>query len=815
MLQNQLNIFYKITLFILCLLSWSYGFSQRPSGGGKPGSTGLGEISGQVIDSKTKSPMSYVTVSLLDAKDSSMVTGAITNDIGEFVISRVKYGNYLVRFSFIGYKNKYIPNVVISKEKQNFDFNKVEFAADEEVLESVEIVVDKPVVSYEIDKKVVNVENMTTVAAASALEVLQNIPSITVDMDGNVSLRGSAGFTLLIDNVPANMDASDALQMIPASNIKDIEIITNPSAKYNAEGNAGIINIILKKDKLDGISTLINLNGGNYNNYGGDFLVSVNKNKIKFNIGGNYKNANRYRDIYQIRETQVGDALSQIEGQGEHRFYRTNYGINTALEYTPNRKSTFSFGLNGNQRQYNAAANYFFTESLNDSIVSTYENRERTLRKFYGLTASGGYTLNIKGNKEHRLSLTGMYNLHDGNEDAQTEYFNEVGDFQGGNRATEIGPSGLLRLNVDYELPLKNKRKFKTGLQTDLGNNSDDQDSYIYSDSLEAYERLALYSTDVSYLQNVYAGYAIFSGELKKLGYQLGIRGEYTDRNIAITTGNVTTGVNRMDWFPSAHFSYQLDDKNQFMANASRRIQRPRSWYLEPFITWEDPYTVRTGNAELLPEYIQSFELGYIRSIEKGSFSAELYFRNTNNIIERIQEVYTTNVILKRPVNAGTSKSLGGEISYRKRLLKWWSLDFGTNVFFYQLKGSLGTLNIDQQNFTYNARLGNTFNLPKDWKIQLIANYNSPRVAALGKTSEFYILDLAVKKDFWENKLSTSIQMSNIINSEIRESFVETPTLYSYRKATPKWPVFTVSASLRLNNYNQQDKINTVKGDEF
>mgnify|MGYP000147177703 FL=1 len=258
-----------------------------------------------------------------------------------------------------------------------------------------------------------------------------------------------------------------------------------------------------------------------------------------------------------------------------------------------------------------------------------------------------------------------------------------------------------------------------------------------------------------------------------------------------------------------------MDKKNQFMANASRRIQRPRSWYLEPFITWEDPYTVRTGNADLLPEYIQSFELGYIRTIQKGSFSAELYYRNTNNIIERIQEVYETNVILKRPVNAGTSKSLGGELSYRKRLYKWWSLDFGSNVFLYQLKGSLGNVLIDQQNFTYNARVGNTFNLKNDWKVQLIANYNSPRVEALGRTSEFYVVDLAVKKDFWDKKLSTSVQLSNVFNTEIRESYVETPTLYSYRLATPKWPIFTVSASLRLNNYKQQDKIDTIKGDEF
>ena len=222
----------------------------------------IGEISGRVIDSVSNQSMEYVTVALFSEKDSSLLTGAITNGVGEFLIKEIPFGNYYVRFSFIGYRNTIKKGVVISPTKKSVDFNKVILAPEQTMLEDVSVVAEKPLVVYEIDKKVINVADMNTVASATAIEVLENIPSITVDMDGNVSLRGSSGFTLLIDNKPTTMDASEALQLIPASNIKDIEIITNPSAKYNAEGTSGIINLMLKNNKLEGITTLINLTGG-------------------------------------------------------------------------------------------------------------------------------------------------------------------------------------------------------------------------------------------------------------------------------------------------------------------------------------------------------------------------------------------------------------------------------------------------------------------------------------------------------------------------------------------------------------------------
>lgn len=802
-------------IVLLCLFASFSAFSQRHQRTGSA-NRGAGEITGRIIDSESKDAIEYVSIALYKAKDSSLVTGQITDVKGEFFLKQVPFGKYYLKFSFIGYSTVVENDILLTPSKKHIDFNNVVLAPDQELLGDVEVVVDRPLVTYEIDKKIVNVEDMNTVASATAVEVLENIPSITVDMDGNVSLRGSSGFTLLIDNKPSPLDASEALQLIPASNIKDIEIITNPSAKYNAEGTSGIINVILKKNKLEGISTLVNLNAGTFNNYGGDFLVSVNKNKLKLNIGGNVRNRNRYRNITQERTIIYDENVSQVNSEGLHRFFSTNYGLNAALEWSPNRKNSFSIGVNGNQRQFNAAANYDFAEFTNSVLLNEYTNKERTLRQFFGLSISGGYEYLFGGNKEHRLNVTAVYNLHDGNEDALTESFDNNDVRVQGNQSTEVGPSEMYRLNIDYEKPLKGKSKLKLGIRTDFGDNKDDQDSYELNTTTGEYDKLPLFSTDVDYIQNVYAGYAIYSGDFKsKLGYQFGLRSEYTDRNIFMETLNSNTDIERLDFFPSAHFSYQLNKKDQLKANFSRRIQRPRSWNLEPFISWEDPYTVRQGNPDLLPEYIQSYELGWIKNLKKGSFSTELYYRNTINSIERIQEAYDTNVIIKRPINAGESNSIGLELSYRKRLIKWWGIDLGMNSFYYQISGVLSNEAFDRESYSYNIRFANTFNLKKDWKVQAITRYTSPIASAQGRTNGFYTLDLAVKKDFWKNRMSGSLQFRNALNSMKRETWVETTVLNTYRLAEPRWPEISFSLAFRLNNYSQKDKIKTIKGEEF
>ena len=780
-----------------------------------------GQVVGKVVDNQSNASISYATISLLHLGDSSFLKGVISDEQGKFKIENIVLNqSYLLRVTFIGYKTLF-KNIDFKNDKL-VDLKEVVISPSAELLKGVEVRSDQPMVTFEIDKKVINVEQMNTVVSQTAVQVLANIPSISVDIDGNVSLRGSQGFTLLIDGIPSAMPSSEALQLIQASNIKDIEIITNPSAKYDAEGTAGIINIILKKNILQGVSTLININGGNsangtdYWNYGADFITSINKEKVKLNIGGQWVNRNQFRDIEQIRKTSIGNQESKIKSEGLHRYFGTNYGGNIAMEYRPNKNDFLSIGTSVNTRQWNAAANYFFEEYLDDSLTNSYENRERTLRDFLFLSSSFAYQHLFNNDKEHYISLTSTYNLYDGKEDAQAEFFSESQLQLGGNRNTEIGPTNAIRVSLDYQYPMVNNLKLQLGARTDFGYSSDNQDSYSYDLNTQDYFRLDSFSTDVNYVQNVYAGYGIINGEInEKLGFQFGVRGEYTDRSIKQTLENNELIINRMDWFPSLFFSYKLNKKNQLKANASRRINRPRSWHLEPFISWEDPYTVRQGNPNLLPEYIQSYEFGYIRQLEKGSFSIEIYGRNTKNIRERIQEVYDTNVIVKRPVNAGFSHAVGAEFAINQKLIDWWVFDLGANIFYFKVVGQIPGSSLNQESVTYRSRIANNFILPNDFKIQFISNFNADIVSIQGLDKGFTSFDLALKKDFKEGRASGTFQFTNIFATQRRETFIDTPVLYSYRLATPRWPFVSLSFSFRLNNFNNLDKIKTDKGSEF
>ncbi len=777
-------------------------------------------LNGRILDEVSKDLMSYVTVSIHNIDDSTLIKGVITDNSGKFKLEGFPLEkNYLLKCSFIGYQTffKYLD----FSNSNSIDLGDIFLSAKTKLLNDLEIISSTSTITYEIDKKVINVEKINTVASQTAVEVLANIPSISIDIDGNISLRGSPSFALLIDGRPSVMHSSDALQLIQASNIKDIEIITNPSAKYDAEGSSGIINIILKKNKLEGISTLININGSNsgngdeYWNYNSDFLISINKGYFKYNIGGQLINRNRFRDIEQTRMTSIGGESSKIESNGLNHYFGKNYGLNAAMEFSNNKVDFFNVWFNVKNRQWNTANNYFFDEYINDSLINQFENRERTIRDFFVFSSSLGYQHLFKSNKDHYLSLISTYNTYDGKENAKTQFFFLNSKFIGGNLNTEVGPSSSFRISLDYQYPFKNNINLQLGSRADFAFSRDDQDGYEYTDLTE-YIRLDLFSSDVKYTQNVYAGYGIINGEIKKrLGYQFGLRAEYTNRLIELTDASSNTTIDRLDWFPSAHFSYIYDDNNQFKASASRRINRPKSWHLEPFIAWEDPYTVRQGNPDLLPEYIQSYEIGFIRKLKKGSFSSETYFRKTSNVRERIQEVYDTNVIVRRPVNAGISQALGLELSLNKAITKRWSIDLGANLFYFKIKGEIIGSSLNQQTFTYRGRLSNSFNLINDLKVQLITNYVADVVTVQGIDKGYTSIDLAIKKEFFDNKIAGTLQFRNILASEVRETWIDTPALLSYRHVTPKWPLLALSISVRLNNFNSKDEINVEKGTEF
>lgn len=787
-------------ILILIILINSYAFSQLRNG--RP--VTKGEIIGSVIDSASSIGMEYVSVALYKQKDSSVVTGVLTDLKGKFELKNVKPGSYYLVTNFVGYNSKFINNISITKNNLIINLGEILVNSDIELKELV-VRGDIPRVTYEIDKKVVNVEDMTTTVGQSAVEVLQNTPSIQVDAQGNVTLRGSSTYQLLINGIPTAMDPSDALQAIPASTIKNIEIVTNPSAREQAEGVGGIINIITKKKKLEGASMLINISDGNFERYGGDIAInySVKKHTLNLNLGFNQRN--RPSDKVEERISDFGTNQSKILQTGEGSWKMGGPRIGGEWIFTPNDQHIITIGSTFGKRNMRPFTNSVFEEFLNDSSIIKYENRYSGDILITSLSNFISYRYLFNKENNEYLNFKAIYNLRSVDEYSYNDFYNENGVKTGGNLATEFGPSNVLRFDLDYVKKLKNNLVLESGLQAQFGLAKDDRDNFEYDPITGEDVRLPLFSTDVQYNRNVHAGYSLVRGKKNKLGYQFGLRAEYTFRNIEATTfPDASQLVKRLDWFPSAHFSYKLSDDQEILFSYSRRINRPRSYFFEPFVTWVSPYSVRTGNANLKPEYISSIEASWIKQLwDKGNISVDVYAKLLNNMINRIPSVYDTNIIIQSPENAGNSSSFGMDPTFVYYFKEWWNTNLALSLFYYSVTSNATDVEVTNTSFNWNITWINSFTFLKDYKLQVIGKYRSRSATPLGYQEERYGLDASLRKAFWENKLAITFQVSDILSTQRDNNFssINNVTVYSVRD--PFSPMYMVTVSLKLNNYKK------------
>ena len=788
----------KNLALILLLVISSNLLAQR---GGPPVSP-KGEIYGTIIDSLTLEPLSYVAVVAFDQETGKLTKGVVTDDNGKFALSELPFSTYKLKISFVGYNTIFLEDQTISEEKVALELK--DFQLGPTILNTVEVVGGTPDITYEIDKKVINVEDQYNAEGLTAVEVLENIPSITVSPDGTVSLRGSSSFMLLIDGIPTAMEPNDALAVIPANSIKDIEIITNPSAKFDAEGTSGVINIILKKSKLEGVSCLINLAGGTFGNYSGNTSVNIKKEKLTINISANGSQRSRPRQTYVERETIFDSVTNVLISEGESNWLMQSWGGGIDLQYNPNSAHVFIAKTNANFR-YMIPYSIYDYESYDDGVlVDQFSNDQLNNISILGSTSSLFYQYNIKRNKHHNISFKAIANLRSVTQFDTTISRDEAGQIREGNLYTETGPSNSFRFNVDYLLPLKNDQKFMTGLQSQLGQSGDVGRNYVYNTVTGDYDLNELFSSDVDYIRDIHAGYLMYNGKRKKLGYQLGLRAEYTYRTISSTNFVDFTTINRLDWFPSAHFSYSMDNKSQFLLSYSRRIERPRSWFFEPFITWESPFNVRSGNPNLIPEYINALEFSYVNPIKKkGYFSVDLYYRQNQNVIQRISTVYDDAILISRPYNIGQSISAGIEPAFIYDINNWWDINTSFNGYLFRLTGEIDDVSYDTESFNYGARFTNNFKFKGDWTLQLVSSYRSGTVTPQGRDIGVFRQDISLRKSFAKKKFSLSLQGRNILNTAVNESvaFTENVTITTIRE--PLWPMVTLNLSIRLNNYQK------------
>ncbi|MBL4559582.1 MAG: TonB-dependent receptor [Labilibaculum sp.] len=775
-----------------------------------------GVIKGIVMDNAMDTPVEYATVSVYTMADSSLIDGTITNKNGAFELTKLKPGKYYVEITFIGYNKAVVRNIPIEKSRKLADLKTVNLRQSSESLGEVMVTSERLPVQYKIDKKVIPVSRQITAASGTAVDVLENVPSVSVDIEGNISLRGNSNFTVLVDGKPSILDAADILQQMPASVIENIEIITNPSAKYDPEGTAGIINIITKKNTEKGLNGVINLSMGSQDNRSGDILINYRKKNWNWNFGLDYSNRQHEGSSNTENRTIFNGLTSSVISNGESLMKRSGYGIRTGFDFDIDDKNQISFGFRYGNREMQRGSVLDYQEFSSDNPEKMlYDSEDLWNKEMSFVNTNFSYVRKFSGEGHQLASQVSYSHRGSGDEHSTNELFDANGDQTSGKIATENGPGTRWEIRSDYTLPLGKDAKFEFGYQGQIRSSEADtkQEEYIVGSGV--YESQPLYSHDVTYDKQVHGLYATYASKIGKFGYQLGFRSEYTNREIDFKDELETFTIKRWDFFPTIHTQIDLGSDNQVMASYTKRIQRPRGHYLEPFVTWTDAYNVRQGNPDLDPEYIDSYELGFMKRFGDQSISIETYYKVTHNKIERVRYPWEEqgNVMKSTNVNVGNDYSLGIEATLNLSFANWFKNDLIGNFYHYKEEGDFIITNssdedlysdFSTESYNWSLRNNSTIIFDQATRFQFTANYKSDTNWAQGKRKGYFTTSAAIKRDFMKRKLSATFQVRDIFGTAKHETLYEGDNFYNHSEFNGKAPTFNLKLSFKINNYKMK-----------
>jgi outer membrane receptor protein involved in Fe transport len=784
-----------LTGFLSLLIAVAYANKPEAPIGEK------GIVKGRIYDQSSQEPIEYATVALYNAQDSSVVTGTVSDANGHFKLADISDGEFYAVVSFIGYSSQSYDNIFVKSGRKVFDIGNILLEPASETIGEVEVTAQRRAIDYRIDKKVITVGKQMTVASLSAVEVLENVPSVRVDLEGNVSLRGSTGFTVLVDGKPSILDPSDALRQIPASTIDNIEIITNPSVKYRPDGTAGIINVITKKNRTSGTQGLFNANVGSYGQMGGDFLINWRQNKTNFFVGADYNKRAFPGSELTERTTFRNDSAFFLRSEGEAERSYSSSGFRAGFDWDATDMDALSLGVRYGDRNYESNTQLNYLEwSVPGTGITSYQSFDDSKRGGDYLSLTGTYKHQFE-RKDQELMAQVDYSYRNGDDTSLNQLLTPEGSISDGKLSTEKGPSHRTEFRLDYTHPFSEAQKLETGFQGRLSDSQDQTALFQYNAESGDYELQADFSNNTKYIRNIYSLYGLYAATRGNFGYQFGLRGEYTYRDITTLKANETFNINRMDYFPTLHLSYEITDDHQVMGSYTRRIDRSRGHYLEPFLTWQDAYNVRKGNPDLLPEYIDSYELAYINEIHKVQLSLEGYYRVTHNKVERIRSAYTESVFLHTYDNVGKDYSLGSELMLSAVPVKWWEMDLMGNLYHYKVEGQLYGDDFSRTSLNWSSRFNNTFKLHKNVQFQVNSSYNSATVTAQGKFEGYYTINTALRADFLKRTLSAVLQARDVFQTAKHEGTSSGPDFYYFNSHTRKSPFVSLTLSYRLNNY--------------
>lgn len=738
------------------------------------------EIIGQVFDEASKSPIPFATIVVKDVATENQISGAISNLEGRFRVISEKSTIY-VEVSFMGFSTLTLRDFVVHNGTVNIGV--IYLIEDSQTLEVVEIRAQKSTTEFRLDKRVFNVGQDLSSTGMGALELLNNVPSVNVSIEGQVSLRGSAGVQILIDGKPSIMsdDPSNSLGTITAEMIEKVEVITNPSAKYDAEGTSGIINIVLKKDEKEGLNGSVTLNAGNQNNYSTG--LSVNKRSEKFNLfsqlGIGHKSSPRERE-YSNQDLVKGIVVNSTGIEDRSEDY---YNIILGTDYHINEFNVLT--LSGNftyEVEDQPSETYFSAFNETGALYSEWNRKEIT----DALNPKWQYELQYKkdfeDHKDHLLLFSALGRFFGKDQASEFQVTPTFGSIEFNNQETETEfQEANYTFKLDYTKPYSEKVTMEIGSQyvlNDVGNDYTVRnlidDAWITNPDL---------TNNFEYDQKVLGVYGTGAYEGDAWGVKLGMRLENTNLKTFLTNTNEKNEQKYTNLFPSAHVSFRFTESVSLQGGYSKRVSRPGLWDLNPFFNHRNDYNIRVGNPDLKPEYTDSYEIMSIFIFGKASINSGVYHRYTTDVEESVT-YFEDNVSITRPENFGTNNTTGFELNSKYSPLTWFSVLGDFNFNYYKRNGEFENEIFDFSGERWTTRMTGKFKLPKDFEIELRGNFESSYRTVQSEISENAYADMGIRKKIAKGKFVANFSVRDLFESRLRESVIQDPQYSIYSKST-------------------------------
>ena len=773
-----------------------------------------GIIKGEVIDESTGKPMEYANVAVYSKSDSALISGGITDPQGKFEINGISFGDYYLTANFIGYKKLKINNVNLDNSTPVLNLGQIKLAASDQVLGTVNIVANKNPIEYKLDKKVVNVSQMDNAVGGTAVDVLENTPSVQVDIDGNVTLRGSSNFTVYIDGRPSVLSGSEALQQIPASALQTIEIITNPSAKYDPDGTAGIINLVTKKNSLKGFNGIVNASAGTRNKYRGDMTLNYRTKKFNLFINPDWRNETNYGSMISNRESYSGDTTSYLDIRGNRDFKRSGHNYKAGADLYLSDKTTLTIsGVSGTSKNNRTGdgKTHSYTDPATPDIFSVTEQNSDSKNNFYNGNINLQHKFNDKG---HEIQALAYYSKRNGSDiEEQGEFLSDpqymkTDTYLDRVQTTNDENEKELRLKVDYTLPINNIEKFEAGYESRFNKQLQNTNLEDYNQLTDTWTINDLFSSSVNFRRDIHALYATYSNKFGNFEYMGGLRGELTVRKIYDSGQNTTSTLDRFDLFPTLHLSYDIGEKNQLMASYSRRINRPRGRNLDPVPDYIDQYTVRIGNPALKPEYTNSYEFSFMKRFgNQGSYlSVEGFDRITNNNINWIQTLGNDGIYYQTFSNFNKNYSAGVEFDGNVNFTKWLLVNPNVSIYNYRIRGDINGVSVDRTSTNWDGRLNATVKFSPNSRMQFMGYYRGKSVSAQGEQKAFFFSNMSYRHDFFKKQLTATLSVRDPFGTARWHGDSYGPDFKSYFQWKREPRVVMLTLSYKINNYKSQDK---------